>query len=174
MLQRGAREVYAIDVGYGQLDWGLRNDERVHVMERTNARYMEPDWFNEPLQFASIDVSFISLSKILPPLWDCLAGDAQVVALIKPQFEAGRDKVGKHGVVSDPLVHVEVCRSALAFARQAGYLACGLSFSPIRGPKGNIEFLLWLSKNKDMEHLVVDEKKIQDVVEEAHNFCISN
>lgn len=174
MLQHGASEVYAIDVGYGQLDWGLRNDARVHVMERTNARYMEPAWFSQPLDFASIDVSFISLDKMLPPLFQCLSENGQVVALIKPQFEAGRGKVGKHGVVSEQTTHVEVCRNVITFAESAGYFVAGLSFSPIKGPKGNIEFLIWLKKNCDVgaTGCGIDDSKVADIVVEAHRACI--
>ena len=175
MLQRGARRVYAVDVGYGQLDWRLRNDARVTVLERTNARYMEPAWFDAALDFASIDVSFISLSKILPPLLPCLGARGQVVALIKPQFEAGREYIGKHGVVSDAAVHKTVCAKVLEFAREAGYRVLGLSFSPIRGPKGNIEFLLWLGNFlPETQHVVVvDAGYIEDVVYRAHIACIS-
>lgn len=170
MLKRGAKRVYAIDVGYGQLDWGLRNDPRVTVMERTNARYMEPDWFEEPLEFASIDVSFISISKILPSLFACLEEGGQVVSLVKPQFEAGRGKIGKNGVVSDPATHREVCKQAVDYAMQAGFTICGITFSPIRGPKGNIEFLLWLKKTeKTAEILDISwEAEIQQVVDDAH------
>lgn len=176
MLQHGAKRVFAIDVGYGQLDWGLRNDARVTVMERTNARYMEPSWFSgATLDFASIDVSFISLDKILPPLRSCLGEHGQVVALIKPQFEAGRGLVGKHGVVSDASVHKDVCARVVEFARAAGYAALGLSFSPIRGPKGNIEFLLWLGNflPETLDVVAVDAGCIEDVVYRAHIACIS-
>lgn len=149
MLQNGARHVVAVDVGYGQLAWKLRNDPRVTVLERTNARHMEPAWFSEPAGFASIDVSFISLRLMLPPLYACLTEGANVVALIKPQFEAGRSEVGKNGVVRDANVHTEVCTRLLSFASEQGYLVRGLSYSPITGPKGNIEFLLWLCKTCD-------------------------
>ena len=176
MLQHGAKRVYALDVGYGQLDWRLRNDARVVVMERTNARYMEPKWFDDtPLDFASIDVSFISLDKMLPPLFDCLREGASVVALIKPQFEAGRDKVGKHGVVGDAGVHRDVCARILTFAQSAGYTVRGLTFSPIRGPKGNVEFLVFLEKIVTQTQDVVDDwsQCIADVVYAAHNSIIS-
>ena len=146
MLQNGAQKVYAIDVGYGQLDWKLRSDARVSVLERTNARFMEPGWFAEPLDFASVDVSFISLDKILPPLYPCLKDGGQVAALIKPQFEAGKNKVGKHGVVSDESTHIEVIDRVLDISRTAGFCVRGLSYSPIRGPKGNIEFLVFPRK----------------------------
>lgn len=174
MLQHGAAHVYAIDVGYGQLDWKLRNDPRVTVMERTNARYMEPAWFSEAPTFASIDVSFISLRIILPPLFACLADGAGVVALIKPQFEAGRAEVGKNGVVRDASVHTNVCSRIVDFARTAGYLVQGLSYSPITGPKGNIEFLLYLRKPpiRDCATCDLSENDIQDVVRHAHIECI--
>lgn len=174
MLQHGAKHVYSIDVGYGQLDWTLRNDPRVTVMERTNARYMEPKWFKEPLGFASIDVSFISLDKILPALVCCLRDGGNVVALIKPQFEAGRNKVGKHGVVSSEETHLEVVERTIRVAMDAGFCVKGLSYSPIRGPKGNIEFLIWLQKCiEPMEKTTeVDHNDAVSVVHEAHEACI--
>lgn len=147
LLQNGAQRVYAIDVGYGQLDWRLRSDPRVTVRERTNARYLTPDQFETPLDFACMDVSFISIALILPPLLACLRTGGEVVALIKPQFEAGRDKVGKKGVVRDTAVHAEVIARLTAFSRDCGYAVRGLSHSPITGPQGNIEFLLHLQKN---------------------------
>ena len=146
MLQNGAKRVYAIDVGYGQLDWSLRNDSRVTVMERTNARNMAPAWFDEPISFASIDVSFISLRLILPPLFACLQDGGEVVALIKPQFEAGRGEVGKNGVVREASIHARVCTEIMSFADGLGFTVRGLSYSPITGPKGNIEFLLFMQK----------------------------
>ena len=174
MLQHGAAKVYAIDVGYGQLDWKLRSDSRVTVLERTNARYMEPAWFSVPLDFASIDVSFISLDKILPPLFPCLKDGGQVVALIKPQFEAGRNKVGKHGVVSDQETHVEVIDRILNVSREAGFCVQGLSYSPIRGPKGNIEFLVFLEKCilKNHNETEIDHNKAVSIALNAHNLCI--
>lgn len=174
MLQHGAAGVYAIDVGYGQLDWKLRNDPRVTVMERTNARYMEAEWFARPLDFASIDVSFISLDKILPPLYRCLAVNGEAVALIKPQFEAGREKVGKHGVVSSDETHAEVIERILFVAREIGFCVKGLSYSPIRGPKGNIEFLVFVKKCITT-YCGIDEishNEALSVVKEAHNSCI--
>lgn len=144
-LQHGASYVYAIDVGYNQLDWSLRNDERVNVKERTNFRYMTPEDLDGPSpDFASIDVSFISLRIILPPLLDLLNKPADIVALIKPQFEAGREKVGKSGVVREPKVHLEVLETVLGFATELGYSLKGLTFSPITGGEGNIEFLAHL------------------------------
>ena len=171
MLQHDAKKVYAVDVGYGQLDWRLRNDTRVVVMERTNARNMLLDWFEEPLGFASIDVSFISLQLILPPLYQCLSAGAQVVALIKPQFEAGRAQVGKNGVVRDIEVHFSVCESILNCASLLGYDIKGLSYSPVTGPKGNIEFLALLQKRlPNMEPVSLPAASIRSVVEEAHSF----
>lgn len=174
MLKCGAARVYAIDVGYGQLDWTLRNDPRVVVRERVNARYMEPSWFDAPLDFASVDVSFISLDKILPPLFECLGDGANVVALVKPQFEAGRGKVGKRGVVSDKAIHLEVVERMCAVALEAGFCVKGLSYSPIRGPKGNIEFLLWLSKciaEAPAKSHITREIAVS-VVAQAHSACI--
>ncbi|MEF3301922.1 TlyA family RNA methyltransferase [Paenibacillus sp. GYB003] len=145
-LQNGAAFVYAVDVGYNQLDYKLRTDPRVCVMERTNFRYMQPGDLRGPVPtFASIDVSFISLKLILPPLRALLAADGRVAALIKPQFEAGRDKVGKSGVVRDPDVHRDVLRGVLDFAAGIGYGVQGLTFSPITGGEGNIEFLALLA-----------------------------
>ena len=174
MLQNGAKKVYAIDVGYGQLDWKLRSDERVAVLERTNARFMEPVWFEGGLDFASIDVSFISLDKILPPLFPCLKEGGQVVALIKPQFEAGKNKVGKHGVVSEAETHIEVIDRILGVAQGAGFCVSGLSYSPIRGPKGNIEFLVFLEKCIQMDHAAtkIDHNTAVSVVADAHTSCI--
>lgn len=144
MLQNGAKKVYAVDVGYGQLAWSIRNDPRVVCLERTNARYLTREQIPEPLDFASIDVSFISLGLILPALRPLMAPGGQVAALVKPQFEAGRDKVGKKGVVRDRLVHMEVLEHFLAHAHEADFSVLGLDFSPIRGPEGNIEYLGFL------------------------------
>ncbi len=141
MLQHGAAHVYAVDVGYGQLAWRLRQDARVTVMERCNARYLTPEMFDPLASFASIDVSFISLRLILPALKGVLVAPFTIAALIKPQFEAGRDKVGKHGVVRDPKTHIEVIEGVLASAQEIGLFVAGLDFSPIKGPQGNIEYL---------------------------------
>lgn len=148
MLKHGAAEVYSIDVGHGQLDWSLRSDERVHVLERRNARNMEPSWFSSAPDFATMDVSFISIGLILGPLYLCLADNATVMTLIKPQFEAGRDKVGKNGVVRAQETHIEVITRLSSLASNIGFNIEGLDFSPITGPKGNIEFLLLLSKGE--------------------------
>lgn len=148
MLQNGAAMVYSVDVGYGQLDWKLRKDERVVVMEKTNIRYVVPEDIQEPPSFVSIDVSFISLSKVLPAVRNLMEEDGEIVCLIKPQFEAGRDKVGKKGVVRDPSVHREVIASVISFACSIGLLPRGLDFSPIKGPEGNIEYLLYLERTE--------------------------
>ena len=169
MLQNGAARVYAVDVGYGQLDYRLRTDERVICMERTNFRYLSTKDLPERVAFASCDVSFISLTKILPPAHALLAEDGTMVCLIKPQFEAGREKVGKKGVVRDPKVHQEVIGRIAAFAQEdAGFSVAGLSFSPIRGPEGNIEYLLYLAKGLPRE--AVEEEAIRQIVEDAHAY----
>ncbi len=147
MLQNGAGKVYAIDVGRGQLAWKLRQDDRVVCMEKTNIRYVKPEDLGEPVDFSSIDVSFISLTKVLLPIRDYLREKGQIVALIKPQFEAGREKVGKKGVVRDRSVHVEVIGRVMDYARSIGFDVLNLDFSPIRGPEGNIEYLLHLEKS---------------------------
>ena len=145
MLQNGAAKVYAVDVGYGQLAWSLRSDPRVVCLERTNARYLTHDQIPDELNFASVDVSFISLKLILPALRRLLKTDGEAVCLVKPQFEAGREKVGKKGVVRDPAVHLEVLEHFLRYAEQSDFSVKGLTFSPIRGPEGNIEYLGYLS-----------------------------
>ncbi len=145
MLQNGARKVYAVDVGYGQLAWSLRSDPRVTCLERTNARYLTAEQIPEPLDFASIDVSFISLKLILPALRPLMREGGQVVCLVKPQFEAGKEKVGKKGVVRAPAVHLEVLEHFLEHAAQAQFHVAGLTYSPIRGPEGNIEYLGYLT-----------------------------
>lgn len=174
MLQHGAAKVYALDVGYGQLDWKLRNDPRVIVMERTNARNMLPDWYDPLPSFASIDVSFISLRLILEPLYACLAEEAEVIALIKPQFEAGRAEVGKHGVVRDIAVHQEVCRRVITQALEFRFALCGLSFSPVTGPKGNIEFLSYFKKSKENSASLPQDftDLIQETVQQAHTLLL--
>ena len=156
MLQNGAKKVYSVDVGHGQLDWKLRNDERVVCMEKTNFRYMQPQDIDDVLNFASVDVSFISLTKILIPARKLLSEKGEMVCLIKPQFEAGRDKVGKKGVVREKKVHEEVIRKILVFARLVGFDVLDLAFSPIKGPEGNIEYLIYICKNTDMDEDVAD------------------
>ena len=147
MLQNGAEKVYAIDVGYGQLAWKLRCDERVVNLERTNFRYITAEQLPQPLQFASVDVSFISLSVILPVLSRFMRPDGHVVCLIKPQFEAGREKVGKKGVVRDKAVHIEVIEKIVALMPQNGFTVLGLDYSPVKGPEGNIEYLIYAGRN---------------------------
>ena len=146
MLQNGARKVFAVDVGHGQLDWKLRNDPRVVCMERTNIRYVRPEDVGEPIAFASVDVSFISLTKVLPAARVLLSGNGQMVCLIKPQFEAGREKVGKKGVVRDKNVHVEVIRMIMEHVKEQHFAVLGLDYSPIKGPEGNIEYLIHIEK----------------------------
>lgn len=145
-LRHGARLVYAVDVGYGQLAWQLRNDNRVVVLERTNIRYLTKESLPETPDFATIDVAFISLSKVLPRVGELLAEEAEGVALVKPQFEAGREKVGKKGVVRDPAVHVQVLDNVTALIAELGWLVGGLDYSPVTGPEGNIEFLIYFKK----------------------------
>lgn len=153
MLTHGAKKVYSIDVGYGQLAWKLRTDERVVNMERTNFRYVTHEQIPEDIDFASVDVSFISLKIILPVLRELLKGDGQAVCLIKPQFEAGREKIGKKGVVRDPQVHIEVIENIVAFALENGFDVKNLDFSPIKGPEGNIEYLMHIQKSDDPQKL---------------------
>lgn len=173
MLQNGAVKVYSVDVGHGQLAWKLRNDERVVCMEKTNFRYMVRDDIQDDLDFASVDVSFISLTKILEPAYRLLKPQAQMVCLIKPQFEAGKEKVGKKGVVREPAVHKEVIESVMDYAVSIGFGIKNLEFSPIRGPEGNIEYLLHIYKGTDavQEEIPAHEKYaelIRATVENAH------
>ena len=169
MLQNGAVKVYSVDVGHGQLAWKLRNDERVVCMEKTNIRYVTPEDIPDRIQFASIDVSFISLTKVLGPVKELLTENGQIVCLIKPQFEAGREKVGKKGVVREKSTHLEVIESVIAFAKSIGFGILNLEFSPIKGPEGNIEYLLYLQNHPEL----ADEKGVEidpkTIVEEAHN-----
>lgn len=151
MLQNGATKVYAVDVGTNQLAWSLRSDERVVSMEKTNIRYLTSDKLNDKIQFASVDVSFISLTKILSPVWELLENNAHMVCLIKPQFEAGRDKVGKKGVVRDEKVHIEVIKSVMTFAFNNRFTIKDISYSPIKGPEGNIEYLIYMYKDDGRE-----------------------
>ena len=173
MLQNGACKVYSVDVGHGQLDWKLRNDPRVVCMEKTNFRYMKPGDIEDSLDFASVDVSFISLTKILLPARELLKEEGEMVCLIKPQFEAGREKVGKKGVVRDPSVHAEVIEKVMKHADQIGFEILHLDFSPIKGPEGNIEYLLHIQKNgrtKEAEEELTEMKKelIGQTVKKAH------
>lgn len=169
MLQNGAVKVYSIDVGYGQLDWKLRNDPRVVCMEKTNIRYVVPEDLEGPADFSSIDVSFISLTKVLLPVRNLLTEEGEIVCLIKPQFEAGREKVGKKGVVRDPAVHQEVIEKVRDYAMSISMEPCHLSFSPIKGPEGNIEYLLHLKKHP--EGIQVSDSlqvSVEEVVSQAH------
>lgn len=165
-LQNGVKKVFAIDVGYGQLDWKLRNDSRVISMERTNARYITEEDLKEKVDFISIDVAFISLDKILPSVKKILKDDGEVVALIKPQFEAGKDKVGKKGVVKDPKVHLEVIENIIKSCIKLDLAVQGLTYSPITGPEGNIEYLLWLKNRGGSTKL----EPLSIVVEAHENF----
>lgn len=165
MLQNGAAHVFAVDVGYGQLAWSIRTDERVSVLERTNARYLTEKEIPLPVDFASVDVSFISLKLILPPLAKLLAPNGKIVCLVKPQFEAGRELVGKHGVVRDPAVHIQVIENAMQYARDCSLTPLALTYSPIKGPEGNIEFLLLLGNGTTDVDKQPDPEKI---VAEAH------
>lgn len=167
MLQNGAKKVYAVDVGYGQLAWKLRSDERVVNMERTNIRYIDFDLVELPLDFVSTDVSFISLSHVLPVAYKLLGDGGEMVALIKPQFEAGREQVGKKGVVRDIAVHSEVIKKITSLAFDTGFSVRGLDFSPIKGPEGNIEFLMYLSKDADRVN-AADDDAVKSVTESAH------
>lgn len=167
MLQNGASKVYAVDVGYGQLAWKLRNDDRVVNMERTNIRYIQADEITDDISFASIDVAFISLKLVLPVVFEILSAGGSVVALIKPQFEAGREDVGKKGVVRDPVVHKRVIEDILAFSYDLGFSITKLDFSPIKGPEGNIEFLVLLSKYEEKVNLI-DTELISEIVDKSH------
>lgn len=164
LLQQGARKVFAIDVGYGQLDWKIRSDPRVVVMEKTNIRYVTPEQLGEPLDLSVVDVSFISLKIVLPAIRALLKPTGQVLCLIKPQFEAGREKVGKKGVVREKSTHVEVLQGFVELADSLGFHILGLTYSPVKGPEGNIEFLGHLSLN-DVPGICPD---VVDVVEQAH------
>lgn len=168
MLQNGAVKVYSVDVGHGQLAWKLVTDERVVCMDKTNIRYITPEDIDDVIAFASIDVSFISLTKVLLPVKGILSPDGKIVCLIKPQFEAGREKVGKKGVVRDKSVHMEVIEMVIAYAKSIGFGILNLDFSPVKGPEGNIEYLLYLQNLEGVEafeEFAVDVKK---VVEDSH------
>lgn len=166
MLQNGAVKVYSVDVGYGQLAWKLRTDERVVNLERTNFRYVTREQIPDEIDFASVDVSFISLKHILPNLNTLLASDGQAVCLIKPQFEAGKEKVGKKGVVRDLNVHLEVVENVINLAVENGFSVMGLQFSPIKGPEGNIEYLIYL--NKSANPIVSENVNAKELVNMSH------
>ena len=166
MLQNGAVKVYAIDVGTNQLAWKLRQDERVVSMEKTNIRYVTPEDIADPIDFSSIDVAFISLTKVLIPVWNLLKNGGRVVCLVKPQFEAGREKVGKKGVVRDKKVHEEVVCHIMKYALSMGFEILGLSYSPIKGPEGNIEYLLYIEKPQDAQALTEIAEEADQKAEE--------
>ena len=166
MLQNGAVKVYAVDVGYGQLAWKLRTDERVVNMERQNIRYLEPENLAEPIEFFSVDVSFISLKLVFPTAQKITTPDAMGVCLVKPQFEAGKEKVGKNGVVRDPATHREVLHNAMSYAADNGFAVRGLDFSPVKGPEGNIEYLMFVQKSA--EPTVLDDSVAEQVVASSH------
>ena len=176
MLQNGARKVYSVDVGHGQLAWSLRNDERVVCMEKTNFRYLTREDIQDDLDFASVDVSFISLSKILLPARKILKDHGQMVCLIKPQFEAGKEKVGKKGVVREQSVHQEVIEKIYTLADILGFQVLGLEYSPIKGPEGNIEYLIYIEKNPEKNQEVIDytesyvESALQEALEKREGF----
>ncbi len=164
MLQNGAVKVYSVDVGHGQLDWKLRNDSRVVCMEKTNFRYVVPEDIEDVIDFASVDVSFISLTKILVPAKNLLKDHGRMICLIKPQFEAGRDKVGKKGVVREPEIHKEVIVNVINYAISIDFHILGLEYSPIKGPEGNIEYLLYIEKN---EETVTNMENIENLISET-------
>lgn len=165
MLQNEAVKVYSVDVGHGQLAWSLRNDKRVICMEKTNFRYLEPDQIPDKIDFASVDVSFISLSKIFLPAYRLLASNGQMVCLIKPQFEAGREKIGKKGVVREKSTHEEVIEKVMSLALIVGFQVQGLTYSPIKGPEGNIEYLIYLQKEEGL--ITADEERTEALIEET-------
>ena len=166
MLKNGARKVFAIDVGYGQLDWKLRNDPRVVNMEKVNVRYLDPETIETPVDFISIDVSFISLKLVFPVAADLLGEDGSLVCLVKPQFEAGREQVGKKGIVRDPNVHCQVIENVITYGRENGLYSHGLTWSPVTGAKGNIEYLLYMKKQPPQEE--ISEDAIKALVADSH------
>lgn len=168
MLQNGAKKVYSVDVGYGQFAWKLRQDDRVVCMEKTNIRYVTREEIEDDIEFASIDVSFISLTKVIGPLQGLMTHDGEIVALIKPQFEAGREKVGKKGVIKDPKVHAEVIENVVTFARELGFGILGIDHSPIKGPEGNIEYLVYLKNKASGLDLQAEKEEIKQVVQLSH------
>ena len=180
MLQNGAKFVYSIDVGTNQLAWKLRQDERVRSMEKTNIRYVTPEDVGELVDFVSIDVAFISLTKVLEPIWHLMKDGAQMVCLIKPQFEAGREKVGQKGVVRDLAVHKEVMEHVISYAKSLGFVIKGLDFSPIRGPEGNIEYLLYIQKMENRATTFSEEewnewqKTMDETIEAAQEHAVKH
>ena len=167
MLQNGAKKVFAVDVGYGQLAWKLRCDERVINLERTNVRYLTTEEIGESIDFISVDVSFISLRLVLPVAKTYLSQDGEMVCLIKPQFEAGKENVGKKGVVRDTAVHIDVVKNIVLFAKEIGFDVKGLTFSPVKGPEGNIEYLIYLKNGTGK--LEISENAAEEIVKESHS-----
>ena len=172
LLKKGAKKVYAIDVGYGQLAWTLRTDERVVTMERTNIRYVTPDMLDEKPELAVIDVSFISLALVLPVVFKLMTDPCRVICLIKPQFEAGRGKVGKKGVVRDPGTHNEVLESFIKNAENSGFGVKSITYSPVKGPKGNIEYLGLLDSRKNSDNIEVKTINTKAIVSESHKALV--
>ena len=170
MLQNGAAKVYAVDVGYGQLDWKLRNDPKVVNMERTNIRYVTREQVPDEIDFISVDVSFISLKLVLPVAALLLKEDGQAVCLVKPQFEAGREKVGKKGVVRERSTHIEVLEHAASYAAENGFAVCGMDFSPVKGPEGNIEYLMYLRRGDACQ---IDRTQLVQLVNRSHE-CLDD
>lgn len=168
MLQNGASKVYAVDVGYGQLDWKLRNDNRVVVMERTNIRNVKAEDIEDKIDFITIDVSFISLKHVLPVARELLEDAGELVALVKPQFEAGKEKVGKKGIIRDKKVHEEVLNNVISFSKEIGFEIKDISYSPVTGAKGNIEFLIYLIKNEENSSQIQKDDLIENLVDKAH------
>lgn len=173
MLQNGAAKVYAVDVGHGQLAWKLRQNPAVVCMEKTNIRYVTPEDIGEKTDFVSIDVSFISLTKVLGPVKELMKERASLVCLIKPQFEAGREKVGKKGVVRERETHIEVVEAVIRFAKELGFGVMGLAFSPIKGPEGNIEYLLYLQNNPTPEESALPDPDVTGLVDQSHELLSS-
>ncbi len=167
MLQHGAKKVYAIDVGYGQLAWKLRTDERVVNLERTNFRYVTNETVTDVIDFASVDVSFISLKLILPAMRNLLKDNGEAICLIKPQFEAGKDKIGKKGVVREITTHIDVVKTIYEFSLENGFDILNLDFSPVKGPEGNIEYLIHLKKSEDAKSYIIRE--IEEIVQTSHS-----
>ncbi|TCT16927.1 23S rRNA (cytidine1920-2'-O)/16S rRNA (cytidine1409-2'-O)-methyltransferase [Natranaerovirga pectinivora] len=167
MLQNGAKKVYSIDVGYGQFAWKLRQDPRVVCMEKTNIRHVEPEHISDKVDFVSIDVSFISLKKVLEPVKKLMSMNSEIVCLIKPQFEAGREQVGKKGVVRDKTIHIDVIEEVIQFSEKIGFVIKNLDYSPVKGPEGNIEYLLYMNNSE----VISEELKleIKEIVEKAHS-----
>jgi 23S rRNA (cytidine1920-2'-O)/16S rRNA (cytidine1409-2'-O)-methyltransferase len=172
LLRNGAKFVYAIDVGYGQLDWELRNEERVGVLERTNIRYVEPQQFDKVIDIATIDVSFISLDKVIPVVASLLKDDGEIIALVKPQFEAGKQNVGKGGVVKDPKIHQQILQNICQLAIKNNLAVKDLTYSPIKGPAGNIEYLIWLQKYQNHNELKERTLKLLTFNSQLSNFLL--